>query len=134
MVAMAMTVPLVMGTISTVSALEKQQQVKLEAYSPQKKATEYLKENAAQYGLKTDLSDLQYISTTETSVASYVRFQQVVNGAPVFSKQITVTLNGEGKGVLAVSDYQPVTGVKEVTTKLVKKMQYKINGVCWRSK
>ena len=28
---------LVMGTISTVSALEKQQQVKLEAYSPQKK-------------------------------------------------------------------------------------------------
>ena len=44
MVAMAMTVPLVMGTISTVSALEKQQQVKLEAYSPQKKATEYLKE------------------------------------------------------------------------------------------
>ena len=45
MVAMAMTVPLVMGTISTVSALEKQQQVKLEAYSPQKKATEYLKEN-----------------------------------------------------------------------------------------
>ena len=91
---MAMTVPLVMGTISTVSAL-KQQQVKLEAYSPEK-ATEYLKENA-QYGLKTDLSDLQYISTTETSVASYVRFQQVVNGAPVFSKQITVTLNGEGK-------------------------------------
>ncbi len=107
---MAMTVPLVMGTISTVSALEKQQQVKLEAYSPQKKATEYLKENAAQYGLKADLSDLQYISTTETSVASYVRFQQVVNGAPVFSKQITVTLNGEGKGVLAVSDYQSVKG------------------------
>lgn len=100
MVAMAMTVPLVMGTISTVSALEKQQQVKLEAYSPQKKATEYLKENAAQYGLKADLSDLQYISTTETSVASYVRFQQVVNGAPVFSKQITVTLNGEGKEYL----------------------------------
>ncbi|PFN67203.1 peptidase M36 [Bacillus cereus] len=121
MVAMAMTVPLVMATISTVSALEKQQQVKLEAYSPQKKATEYLKENAAQYGLKTDLSDLQYISTTETSVASYVRFQQVVNGAPVFSKQITVTLNGEGKGVLAVSDYQPVTGVKEVTTKISEK-------------
>ena len=84
--------------------------------------------------MKTDLSDLQYISTTETSVASYVRFQQVVNGAPVFSKQITVTLNGEGKGVLAVSDYQPVTGVKEVTTKISEKMQYKINGVCWRSK
>ncbi|MGN5024893.1 M36 family metallopeptidase [Bacillus cereus group sp. MYBK101-2] len=121
MVAMAMTVPLVMGTITTVSALEKQQQVKLEAYSPQKKATEYLKENAAQYGLKADLSDLQYISTTETSVASYVRFQQVVNGAPVFSKQITVTLNGEGKGVLAVSDYQSVKGVKEATTKISEK-------------
>ncbi len=96
---MAMTVPLVMGTISTVSALEKKQ-VKVEAYSPQKKAVEYLKGNANQYGLKPDLSDLQYISTTETSVASYVRFQQVVNGAPVFSKQITLTLNGEEKEYL----------------------------------
>ncbi len=127
---MAMTVPLVMGTITTVSALEKQQQVKLEAYSPQKKATEYLKENAAQYGLKADLSDLQYISTTETSVASYVRFQQVVNGAPVFSKQITVTLNGEGKGVLAVSDYQSVKGVKEATTKISEKDA--IQKIKWR--
>ena len=99
MVAMAMTVPLVMGTISTVSALEKQQ-VKLEAYSPQKKAIEYLKGHATEYGLKPDLSDLQYISTTDTSVASYVRFQQVVNGAPVFSKQITVTINGQGKEYL----------------------------------
>ena len=98
------------------------------------KATEYLKENAAQYGLKTDLSDLQYISTTDTSVASYVRFQQVVNGAPVFSKQITVTINGQGQGVLAVSDYQPVQNVKEIAKRLVKRCRTKINGVCWRSK
>ena len=48
-----------------------------------------------------------------------------MNGAPVFSKQITVTLNGEGKGVLAVSDYQSVKGVKEATTKISEKMQYK---------
>ncbi|HDR7634838.1 peptidase M36 [Bacillus mycoides] len=121
MVAMAMTVPLVMGTISTVSALEKQQQVKLEAYSPQKKAIEYLKGHATEYGLKADLSDLQYISTTETSVASYVRFQQVVNGAPVFSKQITVTLNGQGQGILAVSDYQAVQSVKEIANKISEK-------------
>ena len=44
-----------------------------------------------------------------------------MNGAPVFSKQITVTLNGEGKGVLAVSDYQSVKGVKEATTKISEK-------------
>ena len=124
MVAMAMTVPLVMGTITTVSAL-KTTASKARSLFAAEKATEYLKENAAQYGLKADLSDLQYISTTETSVASYVRFQQVVNGAPVFSKQITVTLNGEGKGVLAVSDYQSVKGVKEATTKISEKMQYK---------
>ncbi len=37
MVAMAMTVPLVMGTLSTVSAVETKKQVKVEAYSPQKK-------------------------------------------------------------------------------------------------
>ena len=125
MVAMAMTVPLVMGTLSTVSAVETKKQVKVEAYSPQKKAIEYLKGNANQYGLKPDLSDLQYISTTETPVASYVRFQQVVNGAPVFSNQITVTLNGEGKGVLAVSDYQPIKAVKQVTEKLVKRCNTK---------
>ena len=134
MVAMAMTVPLVMGTLSTVSAVETKKQVKVEAYSPQKQAIEYLKGNANQYGLQPDLSDLQYISTTETPVASYVRFQQVVNGAPVFSNQITVTLNGEGKGVLAVSDYQPIKAVKQVTEKLVKRCDTKINGVCWRGK
>ena len=125
MVAMAMTVPLVMGTLSTVSAVETKKQVKVEAYSPQKQAIEYLKGNANQYGLQPDLSDLQYISTTETPVASYVRFQQVVNGAPVFSNQITVTLNGEGKGVLAVSDYQPIKAVKQVTEKISEKMRYK---------
>ncbi len=58
-----------------------------------------------------------------------------MNGAPVFSKQITVTLNGEGKGVLAISDYQSVKGVKEATTKISeKRCNTKINGVCWRSK
>ena len=56
-----------------------------------------------------------------------------MNGAPVFSKQITVTLN-ERKGVLAVSDYQSVKGVKEATTKISEKMQYKNQWRMLRSK
>lgn len=123
-VAIATAIPLVLGTVSTASAVE-EKQVKIDRYSPQEKAAEYLKANASQYALKSDLSDLQYISTTDTQVASYVRFQQVVNGAPVFSRQITVTLNGKGQGLLAVSDYQPVQSVKEIKQKSVKKMRSK---------
>lgn len=119
-VAIAAAIPLVLGTVSTASAVEGKQ-VKIDRYSPQEKAAEYLKANAAQYVLKPDLSDLQYISTTDTQVASYVRFQQVVNGSPVFSRQITVTLNGKGQGLLAVSDYQPVQKVKEIKQKISEK-------------
>ncbi len=112
-IALAAVIPLVLGTVSTASAVEKEQ-VSLEKYSPKEKAIEYLKENATHYALKEDLSDLRYISTTETPVASYVRFQQVVNDAPVFSRQITVTINRAGQSVLVVSDYQPVQRVKEI--------------------
>ncbi|MDM5188437.1 M36 family metallopeptidase [Bacillus sp. DX4.1] len=119
-VAIATAIPLVFGAISTASAVE-ETQVKIERFSPQGKAMDYLKANAMQYSLKADLSDLQYVSTTETQVASYVRFQQVVNGAPVFSKQVTVTLSGEGNGLLAVSDYQPVQNVKEIKRKISEK-------------
>ncbi|MBO1580145.1 M36 family metallopeptidase [Bacillus sp. XF8] len=119
-VAIATAIPLVLGTVSTASAVE-EKQVKIDRYSPKEKAAEYLKANAVQYSLKPDLSDLQYISTTDTQVASYVRFQQVVNGAPVFSRQITVTLNGKGQGLLAVSDYQPVQRVKEIKQKISEK-------------
>ncbi|AWC44619.1 M36 family metallopeptidase [Bacillus cytotoxicus] len=116
-IALAAVIPLVLGTVSTASAVEKEQ-VSLEKYSPKEKAIEYLKENAAHYALKEDLSDLRYISTTETPVASYVRFQQVVNDAPVFSRQITVTINRAGQSVLVVSDYQPVQRVKEIKKKM----------------
>ena len=102
-VAVATAIPLVFGIMSTASAVE-ETQVNVQAVPPQVQATEYLKANAVQYALKSDLSDLQYVSTTDTQVASYVRFQQTVNGAPVFSRQVTVTLNKEGQGVLAVSD------------------------------
>jgi len=120
-VAIATAIPLVLGTISTTASAVEEKQVKIDRYSPQGKAVEYLKANAAQYSLKPDLSDLQYISTTDTQVASYVRFQQVVNGSPVFSRQVTVTLNGTGQGMLAVSDYQPVQNVKEIKQKISEK-------------
>lgn len=119
-VTVATVIPLIFGMIHTVSAVE-ETQGKVQNVSLQEQATEYLKANAAQYSLKSDISDLQYVSTTDTEVASYVRFQQAVNGFPVFSKQVTVTLNKGGQGVLAVSDYLPVQSVKEIKQKLSEK-------------
>jgi len=74
-------------------------------------ASTYLKENAAQFLLKSDLSDLQYVTTIETGAGTYVRYQQTVEGAPVFTNQVTVTIDKSGKALMAVSDYVPVTEV-----------------------
>lgn len=81
-------------------------------------ADAFLKANAAQYGLKGDLSDLSYITTVDTDVATYVRYQQLVDGAEVFYNQVNVTLDKSGNGVLIVSDYQPVTSVEKPGKKI----------------
>lgn len=119
-VTFATVIPLIFGMMHTVSAVEETQGI-VHNVSLQDQAAEYLKANAAQYSLKSDISDLQYVSTTDTEVASYVKFQQTVNGFPVFSRQLTVTLNKGGQGVLAVSDYLPVQSVKEMKQKLSEK-------------
>ncbi|WP_322348610.1 M36 family metallopeptidase [Tumebacillus algifaecis] len=76
-------------------------------------ADNYLKQNADQYGFKANLSDLKHVSTTKTDVASYVRYQQTVEGSDVFYHQVTVTLDAKGTPVLIVSDYVPnLTGLK----------------------
>jgi Zn-dependent metalloprotease len=81
-------------------------------------ADNYLKQNAAKYNLKSDLSDLQLVSTTKTDAATYVRYQQTIGGVEVFYNQVTVTLDRSGNAILAVSDYQPVTSIATFATKL----------------
>ncbi|MGB8955681.1 MAG: M36 family metallopeptidase [Tumebacillaceae bacterium] len=81
-------------------------------------ADQFLKSNAGQYNLKSDLSDLSYIGTTVTDAATYVRYQQMVNGSELFYHQVNVTLDKSGNAVLVVSDYVPNLTVEKVSTKI----------------
>lgn len=68
--------------------------------------------------LPEDLPGLQLATTIETEVATYVRYQQVIQGAPVFSKQLTVTIDRKGKVLLVVSDYVSVNSVEPMKRKI----------------
>ena len=81
-------------------------------------ADQFLKTNASKYNLKADLSDLSYIGTTKTDAATYVRYQQMVNGSELFYHQVNVTLDKSGNAVLVVSDYVPNLTVEKVGTKI----------------
>jgi Zn-dependent metalloprotease len=75
-------------------------------------AEAHLKQQAAKYGFRADLSDLQYVGTVSAGGGHYVRYQQTVNGAPVFTRQVAVTLDASGKVLMVVSDYAPVKSVE----------------------
>ena len=81
-------------------------------------ADQFLKTNASKYNLKSDLSDLSYISTVETDAATYVRYQQMVDGSELFYHQVNVTLDKSGNAVLVVSDYVPNLTVEKISTKI----------------
>ncbi len=81
-------------------------------------AERYLKEHADEFHLSPDLSDLQHVTTIETEAGSYVRYQQTVDGAPVFTRQVTVTVD-PGENVLqVVSDYAPYERIEKTKDKL----------------
>lgn len=85
----------------------------------QQLAGNFLKANADQYGFKSDLSDLRYVTTTKTGAATYVRYQQTVNGEELFTHQVTVTLDKSGNGLLITSDYVPNLVVEQIQTKKI---------------
>lgn len=83
-------------------------------------AEQYLKSHAKQYGWQVDLSDLSYLTTVETPTGSYVRFQQTLQGAPVFTNVINVTVNKAGQATLIVSDFVKVTNVEQHKRQMTK--------------
>ncbi|MBL0387849.1 M36 family metallopeptidase [Tumebacillus sp. ITR2] len=76
-----------------------------------------LKAEAAKYGFKSDLSDLQLVSTTNTLGGTIVRYQQTVNGEELFTHQVAVTLDNAGQALLVTSDYVPNLTVETIKTK-----------------
>jgi len=108
-IAMTMTVPAAFAQADAPAAVAQG--------SAKAAADQYLKQNAAAYDLQADIADLAYVTTIETGAATYVRYQQTINGAPVFTQQVTVTLDKSGQALLAVSDYTPVTSVEPIKSR-----------------
>lgn len=94
--------------------------VHAQSFSAKSAADDYLKKNAAKYHLANDLSGLEYVTTVTTDAGSYVRYQQTVNGSPVFSKQLTATVDLKGHVGLVVSDYTAYTSVERPSDRLTK--------------
>ncbi|SFS65028.1 M36 family metallopeptidase [Marininema halotolerans] len=86
-----------------------------------KAADNYLKKHTKKYKLKKNISDLKYIRTIQTKTATFVRYQESIDGHPVFGKEVTVTINKKGKVELVVSGYVPYKKVKTIKKKLALK-------------
>jgi len=69
-----------------------------EADGPVARAEAYLRENAVNLGLRSDLRDLRLTGLREGRSAQHVRYQQVMDGVPVFGRYVTVSLPLGGKG------------------------------------
>ncbi|WP_255298569.1 M36 family metallopeptidase [Brevibacillus dissolubilis] len=114
--ALTMVVPSVMANSAETAAPTAQASLDSKAAADQ-----YLKDNAGKFNLKADLSDLAYVTSITSDAGTYVRYQQTVEGAPVFTQQVTVTLDRSNNAVLVVSDYTPVSEVEVAKTKISKK-------------
>ncbi|KEO83715.1 M36 family metallopeptidase [Tumebacillus flagellatus] len=99
------------GTPSVAPAAQK-------SVDAQTAASNALQAQAAKYGFKSDLSDLQYVSTVNTLGGTVVRYQQTVNGAELFTHQVTVTLDNAGQALLIASDYVPNLTAQPVSKKI----------------
>jgi Zn-dependent metalloprotease len=71
----------------------------------------YLSRNAGRFGLGEELADLLAVSVGRSLTGNHVRFQQTLNGVPVFGGFITVGLpDGPSPPPLVVNRYRPGAG------------------------
>ncbi|HSP56213.1 MAG TPA: M4 family metallopeptidase, partial [Dehalococcoidia bacterium] len=61
------------------------------------RASAYLSRNAGAMGLRADLADLRVYDSRESLTADHIRYQQMLNGVPVFGATLTVNLPKDGK-------------------------------------
>lgn len=69
--------------------------LKIDAYSgsPETIARAYLQDWSEQYGFDKDLKTLQTERISRTPGGTHIRFEQTVDGVPVFGSRVTVSLN-----------------------------------------
>lgn len=79
----------------------------VDADAPEAMARQYLRENAALLHLQSpDLSDLAHTVTRLGPSGPTVRFQQVVNGIPVYKSDVVVHLNNAHTVTFVASEYK----------------------------
>jgi Zn-dependent metalloprotease len=59
---------------------------------PPARARQHLRDNAAALGLRPDTSDLRLADVRESPAGEHVRYQQTIDGVPVFGAYVTVNL------------------------------------------
>ncbi len=80
---------------------------------PEPAAREFLRENAALFGLRPDLGDLRVLSQVATAASGHVEFEQVVRGLPVENARVRVNLTRDGKVLEVKNGYLPVEAPAE---------------------
>ena len=80
--------------------------------TPERMARQYLLENAELLKIKSDLSDLRYLTTKETRVGYHVHFAQYIGEHPVYNSTLNITINRNGKVVFVMNGYKLEYGVK----------------------
>jgi hypothetical protein len=76
--------------------------------TPLNMAWQYLRENADLLKIKNDLSDLQFSSLRETPGGYHVRFQQFIQGYPVYQGNLVVNINRQNRVTFVMNSYKPL--------------------------
>jgi PKD repeat protein len=80
--------------------------------TPERMARQYLLENSVLLKLKSDLSDLRYLTTKETRAAYHVHFAQYIGEYPVYNSTLNITIDRNNKVVFVMNGYKLTYGVK----------------------
>ena len=80
--------------------------------TPERMARQYLLENSELLKIKSDLSDLKYLTTKETRVGYHVHFAQYIGQYPVYNSTLNITVGRNNKVVFVMNGYKLAYGVK----------------------
>ena len=80
---------------------------KINSNTPEAMAQEYLLANASLLKIEQNLSDIKFSAMRETPGGYHVRFQQYLNGYPVYQGEIVVNINRQNQVVMVMNGYKP---------------------------
>ena len=85
---------------------------------PLSMAQQYLKENASLLHIRPDLGDIRHTVTRETPGGFHVRFQQYVQGYPVYKGDMVVNLDRQNRVTFVMNSYKPLASLKDAQPRI----------------